>query len=139
MRFLAGVFAGFCVVLAGCAEAVIPDETVTPDEPIVPKRISITNFPGPTYQNRLVMVTLFPSLTSEKITAVGALLTLGCTILTFLLEIDKTPATDWTGMGEYYCLLLAPQGILKRYLYTQISQPKSRRGKCPKAKFYGYA
>jgi hypothetical protein len=137
-RFLAGVFAVFLVVLASCADAVIPDEPIIPDEPVVPKSIKISDFPtGYPYFGNIAMVTLLPSMEGD-IAAVGALQVIGGTTLTFSLKTDETLATDWTGTGVYSIFLSIINlagNTEKLFVYTNSAIPNQDGSDVPKQNF----
>ena len=100
----------------------------------VAKTIKINNFPGYSYNGKMAMLTLHSSLTSTKITAVGALMVSGSpSTLTFSLKTDEYLNNNWTGSGNYYLMIsifnTVTEKLEKVFLYNSglysINQPTS--------------
>jgi hypothetical protein len=72
------------------------------------KTITITGFPGGSYSGKVAGITLYASMDTEEVTAIGGVLINGNT-LSIPLYTDADFETRWKGKGDYYILL----GILK--------------------------
>jgi hypothetical protein len=86
-----------------------------------PKTIIVTGFPGSSYSGKVAMITLHPSLMSEKVAAVGGVPING-NRLTIPLYTDENLTTRWKETGEYYVLLMIGTGVAieKVFIYSDV-------------------